>query len=165
MSQRGCPHPEDAEDPVIEPPDYDVRQSRRVLELQNRNFWLRPTDLSCDLPIIMTINQELFKNNRARSSSKLKIKEDKVEEAKKQKTKRSEEDECGLAEWQPSSWSWQQPMTWASSSSSSWQQRSSDQTRERSDWQSPADWDRSDQTRERSGLRSSGSWQSPFLCQ
>ena len=32
-AQRGYPNPEDAEDPMIAPPDYDVRQSGRVLEL------------------------------------------------------------------------------------------------------------------------------------
>ena len=26
--------------------DYEVRQSGRVLELQNKDLWIRPTDLS-----------------------------------------------------------------------------------------------------------------------
>ena len=142
-AQRGYPNPEDAEDPMIAPPDYDVRQSGRVLELQNRDLWLRPTELSWHFPILMTIREEPFKNYRSRSSAKLKTMEDKIEEAKKQKTKRSD-DEWNSAEWQPSSWSWQQPMTWALSSSCAWPEWSSDQTRERS------------------GVRSSGSWQSPF---
>ena len=144
-AQRGYPDPEDAEDPTVAPPDYEIRQSGRVLELQSRDLWLRPTDMSLHLPIFLAIREEPFKNNRSRSSEKWTAKEDKIEEAKK-KTKKSV-DEWNYAEWQPSSWSWQQPMTWASSSSSSWQQWSSDQTRERSGW------------------RSSGSWQSPFSWQ
>ena len=82
---------------------------------------------SWHFPILTTIREEPFKNFRARSSAKLKTMEDKIEEAKKQKTERSE-DAWNYAEWQPS-WSWQQPMTWTSSSSSSWQQWSSDQAR------------------------------------
>ena len=37
-ARRGCPNPEDAEDPMMAPPDY--------LELQNGDLWLRPTDVS-----------------------------------------------------------------------------------------------------------------------
>ena len=152
--------PEDAEDPMVARPDYEIRQSGRVLELQSRDLWLRPTDVSWHLPILMTIREEPFKNCRSRTSEKWKAKEDEIEAAKKQKIKRSD-GERNFADWQPSSWSWQQPMTWTSSSSSSWQQWGSDQTRERSDLQPSADWSSSDQTRERSGWRSSGSWQSP----
>ena len=141
------PNPMDAEDPMIAPPNYDVRQSGTVLEFQKRDLRLRPTDLSWHSPIFMTIREKPFENYRARSSATFKTKEDKIEEAMKQKTHRSN-DEWNSAEWQPSSWLWQQPVTWASSSSSSWQQWSSDQTCERSDWQSPADWDSSTQTRE-----------------
>ena len=143
---------------MIAPPDYDVRQSGRVLELQNRNLWLQPTEMSWHFHILMTIREEFLKTYRSRSSAKLKTVEDKIEEAKKQKTKRSD-DEWNYAEWQPSSWSWQQPMTWALCSSCAWPEWSSDQTRERSDWQSPANWSSSDQKSERSGVRSSGSWQ------
>ena len=32
-AQRG--YPENAEDPTVAPPDYDIRQSGRVLKLQN----------------------------------------------------------------------------------------------------------------------------------
>ena len=131
-TQRG--YPEDATDPMVAPPDYEIRQSGRVLELQNRDLWLRPTDMSWHLPILMTIREEPCKNYRSRTSERWKTKEDKIEEAKKQKIKRSD-DERNYADWQPLSWSWQQPMSWTSSSSSSWQQCSSDQTRERSDWQ------------------------------
>ena len=118
-AQWGYPNPEDAEDPMIAPPDYDVRQSGRFLELQNRDLWLRPTELSWHFPILMTIREEPFKNYRSRSSTKLKTMEDNIEEAKKQKTKRSD-DEWNSAEWQPSSWSWQQPITWALSSPRAW---------------------------------------------
>ena len=139
-AQRG--YPEDAEDPKVAPPDYDIR-NLGVLELQNRELWLRPTYVSWHFPILVTIREEAFNNYRSRTSEKWKEKEDKIEEAKKQKTKRSD-DEWNYADWQPSSWSWQQTMTWTSSSSSSWKEWNSDQTREGSDW------------------RSSGSWPSPF---
>ena len=145
MAAQRC-YPEYAADPMVAPPDYDIRQSGRVVELQNRDLWLRPTDLSWHFPILMTIPEEPFKNYRSRTSEKWKAKEDKIEEAKKQKIKRSD-DERNYADCQTSSWSWQQPMTWTSSSSSYWQQRSADQTRERSGW------------------RSLGSWQSPFSWQ
>ena len=42
---------EDATDPMVAPQDCDVRQSGRVLELQNSDLWLRPTDLSWHFPI------------------------------------------------------------------------------------------------------------------
>ena len=118
-AQRSYLNPEDVEDPMIAPPDYDVRQSGRVLELQNRDLWSRPTELSWHFPILMTIREEPFKNCRSRSSAKLKTMEDKIEEVTKQKTKRSD-DEWNHTEWQPSSWSWQQPMTCALSSSCAW---------------------------------------------
>ena len=136
-AQRG--YPKDAEDPTVASPDYDIRQSGRVLELQNTDLWLRPTDMSWHLPVFMTIREEPFKNYHSRTSEKWKAKEDKIGEVKKQKIKRSD-DEWNDADWEPSSWSWQPPTTWTSSSSSSWQQWRSDQTRERSDWQPSADW-------------------------
>ena len=37
--------------------DYDVRQSRRVLELQNRDLWIRPRELSWYFPILVTIRE------------------------------------------------------------------------------------------------------------
>ena len=157
-AQRGYPNPEDAEDPMMAPPDNEIRQSGRVLELQNRDLWLRPTDISLHLSILITIREEPCKNYRSKTSGDWKAKEDKIEEVKKKQTKEGD-DEWNDAEWQPSSWSWQQPMTWTSSSSSSWQQWSSDQTRERSEWQSSADWNSPDHTRERD------SWQSPFKWQ
>ena len=60
-AQRG--YPEDVEDPMVAPPDSDIHQSGRVLELQNKDFWLRRTDVSWHLPIHMTIREEPFKND------------------------------------------------------------------------------------------------------
>ena len=34
------PDPEDVDNPMIAAQDYDVRQSGRVLELQNRALWI-----------------------------------------------------------------------------------------------------------------------------
>ena len=47
-------YPENVDSPMIAPRDHEVRQSGRVLELQNKDLWIRPTDLilalsySCD---------------------------------------------------------------------------------------------------------------------
>ena len=68
-AQPGYPNPEDAEDPMIAPPDFGVRQSGGVLELQYRDPWSRPTDLSWHFPILMTIREEPFKIYRARSTN------------------------------------------------------------------------------------------------
>ena len=59
---------DDATDKMVAPQDYDVRQSRRVLELQNSDLWLRPTVLSWHFLILMTIREEPFKNYRSRTS-------------------------------------------------------------------------------------------------
>ena len=112
-AQRGHPNPEDAEDPMVAPPDCEIRQAGRVLELQNGDLWLRKTELSWHLLILMTSREEPFKNYRSKSS-----KEDKIEEAKKRRPREGDV-EWTSAEWQPSFWSCQQP---ASSSPSSWQQ-------------------------------------------
>ena len=87
------------------PQDYDVRQSRRVLELQNSDLWLRPTDLSWHFPILRTIREEPFKNYRSRTSEEWK---GKFEEAKKQKIKKND-DGRSYENGQTSSWSWYQP--------------------------------------------------------
>ena len=39
-------YPENVDNPMIAQRDYEVRQSGRVLELQNQDLWIRPTDLS-----------------------------------------------------------------------------------------------------------------------
>ena len=140
---------------MVAPPECDIRQSGRVLELQNRDLKLRPTDMSWHLHILMTIREETLKDNRSRSSEKWKAKEDKIEEAKKQKVKRSDDD-WNYADWQPSSWSWQQTNDLDFVFIFILQ-------RGRSDWRPSADWRSSDQTHERSEWRSSGSRQSPFL--
>ena len=149
-AQRAYRDQEDATDPMVAPQDCHVHQSVRVLELQNSDLWLRPTD-----------REESFKNYRSRKGEKWKAKENEAEEFKKQKLQKNSDGQS-YANWQPSSWSWHQPATWASSS---WEQWRSGGTRERSDWQPSADWRSSDQTRERSDWRSSGSWQSPFSWQ
>ena len=50
--RKGYPVPEDVDNPMIAHRDYNVlRQSERVLEFQNRDLWIRPTDLSWHFPI------------------------------------------------------------------------------------------------------------------
>ena len=55
---------------VDAPQDYDICQTERVSEFQNRDFWIRPTDLSWHFPILVTICEVLFKSYRGRSSGK-----------------------------------------------------------------------------------------------
>ena len=85
-------YPEEATDPMVAPQDYDVRQSGRVLELQNSDLWLRPPDLSWHFLVLMTIGEEPFKNYRSRTSEKWKAKEDKIEETKKHKIKKGDDE-------------------------------------------------------------------------
>ena len=49
-AQKDYPVLENVNNPMIAPQDYDVRQSGRVLELHNRDLWIRPTDLSWHFP-------------------------------------------------------------------------------------------------------------------
>ena len=78
----------DATDPMVAPQDYDVRQSSRVLDLQDSDLWLRQTYLSWHFPILITIREESFKNYRSRTAEKWKAK---FEEAKKQKIKKNDD--------------------------------------------------------------------------
>ena len=54
-------YPENVDNPMIAPRDYEVRQSGRVLELKNKDLWIRPTDLSWHFPILVTIRELPFK--------------------------------------------------------------------------------------------------------
>ena len=45
-ARKGYPDTENLDNPMIAPQNYDGCQSGRVLELQNRDLWIRPTDLS-----------------------------------------------------------------------------------------------------------------------
>ena len=55
-AKRNRPTSEAAGCPENAPRDYDIRQSERVLEFQNRNFWMRPNRFvlalshTCDSP-------------------------------------------------------------------------------------------------------------------
>ena len=71
-AEKGYPDPENVGDPMI-------------IALQNRDLWIPPIDLSWHFPVFVTIREMPFKNYRARSPAKLKVREDKTEEAKKQK--------------------------------------------------------------------------------
>ena len=145
---------------MVAPVDYDFRQSGRVLELQNRDplVTTNKTVLALSYPLVY-IREAPFRNLRGRPPAKLKAREDKIEETKKQKTVKNGDEELDSTRWQQSSWTWTTP-----SSSSAWREWSSDVTRERADWQS-ADWDSSDQAREPTAWRSSDLWQSHFLWQ
>ena len=78
-------YPENVDSPMIAPRDYEVRQSGRALELQNRDYWIRPTDLSWHYPIVVTIRAVPFKKYRGRSIAILEARD----EAKKQKTQKN----------------------------------------------------------------------------
>ena len=75
---------------MIAPQDHDIRQSRRVLELQNRDIWIRPTDLFWHFPILVTIREMPFRNYLGSSFEKLKVRENKIEAAIRQKTEKRE---------------------------------------------------------------------------
>ena len=96
-----------------------------------------------------------IKNYRARSPAKLKVKEDKTEEASIQKTRKNSDEEWKTTRWNYSSWAWTAS---SSSSSSAWQEWNSDETRERSDWQKPAEQDNSTQTFECSDWQTPADW-------
>ena len=55
-AKRNRPTSETADFPENAPRDYDIRQSERVLEFQNRDFWMRPNRFvlvlshTCDSP-------------------------------------------------------------------------------------------------------------------
>ena len=93
------------DNPMIALQDY-VLQSGRVLELQNRDLWKRPTDLSWHFPILVTIRESPFKHFRGRSPAKLKATEDKIEEAKEQKTLNNRDEEWNSTRSKQSSWTW-----------------------------------------------------------
>ena len=60
-ARKSFPDLENIGNPMIAPQDYEVRQSGRVLELHNRDLWIRPTDLSWHFPILVTIRELPFK--------------------------------------------------------------------------------------------------------
>ena len=81
-AQRSYPTPEDAKDknPMMAPPGYETRPSGRVLELQNRDVWLRLTDMSWHLSILGTVPEEPFMQlsfTNSRESGKPRIKNSK----------------------------------------------------------------------------------------
>ena len=59
-ARKGYPDPEEVNNPMIAPQDYDIRQSGRVLEHQNKDLWIRPTDLSWHFPILVSIRELPF---------------------------------------------------------------------------------------------------------
>ena len=140
-AQRAYRDQEDATDHMVAPQDLDVHLSVRVLELQNRDLWLRPTDMPSHFPILMTIREESFKNYRSRTDKKWKVKENKAEEFKKQKMQKNDDQGPG------------HPLLGDNGVRT--------KTRGRPDWQPSADSNSAEQ-RERSEWRSSGSWQSPI---
>ena len=75
-------YPENVDNPTTASRDCEVRQSARDLELQNKDLWIRPTDLLRHFPILVTIREFPFKNYRGRSIVNLEARD----EAKKQKT-------------------------------------------------------------------------------
>ena len=82
---KAFPDPEEIDDPMVAPQECHVCQSGRVLKLRNKDLWIRPTDMSWNFPILITIREMAFKSYRGRSVEKLKARE-KLDETKKQKT-------------------------------------------------------------------------------
>ena len=51
------------------PLDFDVRQSLRVLQLNNRALWLPDKDTSWHLPILATLRETMLRNWRQRTEA------------------------------------------------------------------------------------------------
>ena len=79
-ARKGYPDPENVDNPMMAPYDYIVRPSGRVVELQNRDLWIRPTDLFWHFSTLMTIREMPFRNFRGISLAKLEAR-DEVQEA------------------------------------------------------------------------------------
>ena len=79
-ARKSCP--ENVDSPMVAPRDYEVRQSGLVLELQDKDLWIRPTDLSWHYPILLTTRELPFTNYRGRSIAILEARD----KPKKQKT-------------------------------------------------------------------------------
>ena len=60
-ARNGYPDPENIDSPMIAHQDYKINQCGRVLELQNRDLCIRPTDLPWHSPILVTIRELPFK--------------------------------------------------------------------------------------------------------
>ena len=67
-AQHWYPNPQDAEDPMVAPPENEIRPSGRVLELQNKGLWLRyhkicpgifPSSLPFVKKLVRTVVQDI----------------------------------------------------------------------------------------------------------
>ena len=74
-------YPEDVDNPTVVSQYYEVRPSRRVLELQNEDLCIWLTDLSWHFSIVVTIRELPLKGYREKSVANLEA----SNEAKKQK--------------------------------------------------------------------------------
>ena len=103
-ARKSYPDQEDIGNPMVAPQDYEIHQHGRVMELQKKDLWIRPTDLSWHFPILVTIRELPFKYYRERSLVKLEARD----EAKKQKTQNiKEEDQTRRGTTKQSHFSWQ----------------------------------------------------------
>ena len=60
-ARKNYPDPDNVDNSMIAPQDYDVHQSGRVLEHQNKDLWIRLTDLSIHFPILVATRKLPFK--------------------------------------------------------------------------------------------------------
>ena len=120
--EKNCPKSENVDNPMMSLQDFEVRQSGRDLELQKKDLWIRPTDLSSYLTILVTIREAPFQEFRGRSSEEMKAREEKIEGTKKHDTLKNWDEDWNSTRWQQSSWTWT-----TSSSSSAWRKWSSDE--------------------------------------
>ena len=89
-ARKSYPDPENVDNSMIAPRYYEVRQSVRVLVLQNEDHWIRPTDLSLHFTILVTLRELLFKIYCGRSLANLEAR-DEAQKQKTQKIKRSDQ--------------------------------------------------------------------------
>ena len=111
-------HPKAVEDLLRETARKNCPKSENV----DNPMMSRPTDLSSNFTILVTIREAPFKNFRGRSSEEMKAREDKIEGTKKHDTLKNRDEDWNSTRWQQSSWTWT-----TSSSSSAWRKLSSDE--------------------------------------
>ena len=61
-----------SDDFLTGPKDYAINQSSRVLQLGNRDLWIKESGTDWHLPILITLRQESRRNYRQRSDQALK---------------------------------------------------------------------------------------------
>ena len=103
-ARKSYPDPENVDNPVIAPGDYELCQSVRVLVLQNKDRWIRPTDLSWCFPILVTIREFALQNFIVEGQLRIWKPGMKPRSRKRRKTKQSDQTQRDTTWQSPSYW-------------------------------------------------------------